>query len=459
MAAIAMKTHAAPRAGAKANKEAKRTRPKNRATKKANMSNPPGYHYAWSQPKKRAANAPEGGGGAKARKSRRSRLDSDGGKKSPIAAAESSTNASPHVGSIYMGERTIATIQAPTQEDYDKAKELIEAGFRAQGEAVSWGMKPEDYWQLHQFPADHDDWKARMERLASHSLHDDDASHMQNLMHCCTWTLEPLWKWMHHLAEHAKNPNVKRDAGTALGELYYEARQKKNRKRLGEANEEFARRVAPFDGIKKKPSEQLTRWVSNRMRHCMDLWKMAIEVATRFENMKTQERRHPFARMKVVDGVHYFEQLPMNTMAEAWDAYFIQEHSEHPSGAWNELLNELEAHPFCTKRLTLAQLTDFEFSWSAALESVLRQQWATRSDEDRKKIGGDQSFEHRIGTAKDPRAGYWVAKDFFVRFWVNKQTNDAAFWKSFNTRTPGTAVDPVAKRVLAMANRRKSRGG
>lgn len=442
MAAIAMKKKAAPRAEAKASNAPRQTRPKTRATKKT-----------------------KGGRGAKARKSRHSRLDSDAEKNSPIAADKSSTAKSPHIGTIYVGERIIATIQAKTKDDYERTKDVIEAGFRVRGEASSWGMNSDHYWQLHPFPSDHDDWKVRMERLASHSLHDDDASEMGRLMHACTWTLEPLWKWMHHLAEYAKNPNIQRDAGRCLGALYYEARQKKNRIKLGKANEEFERRVAPFGGIKKKPTPELVRWVNNRMRNHYELWKRAIEVAQMFEQTKHPKGMHFFSRDYVEDGVRHYELLPMTTMAEAWDGYFIQ-HRQRPGASWNEFLDELSAHPFCTNRLTLVQLTNFDQCWENALYDSLRVDWDTPDKLKQSKVWKGISFVHKFGDLKEPEgAGYWLAKDYFdyafAPYWKHTQVVEARICELSKNRKPrtGTAVDPVTKRIVAAANQVKSRAG
>lgn len=357
---------------------------------------------------------------------------------------------------------SIARFEADTPDEWDQAKEVIEAGFRFREEAGSWGMNPDDAWQLAFFPMKHEDWTKRMERLAAHSLHDEDASDLAGLMHQCTWMIEPLWKWLHHLAEHAQNSNIKRDAGQTLGRLYHEAGQAKNKKRLRVANQEFERQIAPFGGIKAKPAKALVHWVNRQLSWQLELWKRAVEVARRLKEKRPYyeycvSAAHPSTEpsddvsewgMKLV-GVH-----PMNSMHDAWKGYF-SENRTRKGESWNDFLDELEDHPFRRSGLALEQLIDFDSCWNEALEPVLRQQWAKLDAQERRGIGKDLSFEHRIGTVKDPHAGYWVAKDFFDRFfllhWEQVQKFDRLFNQSIrrvNLGT-GTAVDPVAKKILA----------
>lgn len=363
----------------------------------------------------------------------------------------------PHTGIMHNHERIRARFEADTPEDYEWAKEVIKAGFRFREEADSWGMNPDDAWQLGCFPMQHEDWTMRMERLATHSLHDKDASDLAGLMDQCTLMIEPLWKWLHHLAENAQNSNIKRDAGQTLGKLYHEAGQAKNKKRLRAANQDFERQIAPFGGIAAKPAKALVHWVDRQMRRHLELWKHAVEVAQRF-----QEKRHYYEychsgrdsqRTMTVIGIH-----PMNSMKEAWKGY-LTESRKRGGTSWMNQLNSLENHPFCKAGLTLEQLINFDACWNEALETVLRQQWAKLDAQERKGIGKDLSFEHRIGTAKDPRAGYWVAKDFFGRFflphWTQVQKFDRLFKESMRRENLGTgmAVDPVAKKILAKARK------
>jgi hypothetical protein len=133
-----------------------------------------------------------------------------------------------HEGIMHSHKRIRARFEADTQEDYEWAKEVIESGFRFREEADSWGMNPDDAWQLACFPMKREDWTKRMENLLSSKL-TDRSSDTFPLFHSCTWLIEPMWNWLHEIALRAENPNYKNDAGRILGKLYRQARQAKTK--------------------------------------------------------------------------------------------------------------------------------------------------------------------------------------------------------------------------------------
>ena len=383
----------------------------------------------------------------------------------PLSSAD--PNGFPHQGQIILDGKIAATFNASTPEEYERVKRVLEAGFRLESKTRSWGMKAEDSWQLRSFPSDPDDWKSRMQRLAEHRLLDDDKSEMESLMHCCTWTLEQLWKWMHDLALNSKNPNIKRDAGMTLGKLYYQAKQVQPDAQLRTANEEFERQVVPFGGAKRKPSPDLVRWVNAKMMWQYEYWKRAVEVAHRFEE------KRPYSRDVVGGkGDHYFnERLPITTIAEAWEGYFIQERQNQLySAAWNQFLDELERHAFCTNKLNLAQLTEFESCWKGALHKSLHKEWELTGEAELVKAGKDKSFIHKFGDLKHithmEGAGYNLAKDFFERcfsaHWRQKQQHRSASKESLREAIKPkqtSSVDPTSEVVKTKAKMRKSSAG
>ncbi len=360
-------------------------------------------------------------------------------------------------GYIHNHKRTIARFEADTPEDYEFAKEVIDAGFRVKDNALEWGMNPDDYWQLACFPSDPDDWKTRMERLATHSLHDKDASDLGSLMHSCTWTLEQLWKWLQHLTEHAQNSNIKRDAGQALGRLYHEARQEEGRQKLGKANTEFERQMTPYAGIThvKEGTRKLWAWAQNEMNRQMDFWKRALKLADLVENKKLWKRSNE---------PDHLEQV--SDLAEAWRFHLNDERKQFPmrTAAWHDHLDELEKHPFCTKNLSLSQLTEFDSFWKSVMYEVLKDAW--KQDAEIRKIAGTNSFVKKFGDLKHMEGiGYKSAQDFFNRFyllhWNQKQKTDRLLDESMKhiRRGTGTAVDPVAAKILNSAKQKKASAG
>ena len=364
-------------------------------------------------------------------------------------------NKRPHTGIMHTGERVRARFEADSPEDYEWAKEVIKAGFRFREEADSWSMNPDDAWRLACFPLDEDDWKLQMESLAAHSLHDENASNFGGLMDSCCSTIERIWQWLHHLTQHAKNPNIKDEAGRTLGKLYHQAGQKKNQQKLRAHNQEFERQIAPFGSSGVKPTKALIDWISQQMRRHLEFWTRATEVAQQFKEKRPYyEYRHSGGnsrRVMTLVGTH-----PMNSMEEAWKGYLTESRKRDGTGRV-EFLDSLEIHPFCKAGLTLEQLLDFNACWNRALESVLRQRWAKLSAKEKQGIGKDLSFEHRVGTVEYPKAGYWVAKDIFDRIflpgWQQRQKRDQFLNKTMQREFlgTGTAVDPVAKKIFAKA--------
>ena len=316
----------------------------------------------------------------------------------------------PHKGILHSNKRIRARFEADTPEDYEWAKEVIEAGFRFREEADSWGMNLDDAWQLVCFPMEREDWTKRMEHLLASKL-TDLSSDTFPLFHSCTWLIEPMWNWLHEMALRAENPNYKSDAGRILGKLYRQARQDKNEERLSAANSEFKRSVNPHPWAKKKPSVPLVSWVEREMMRQIEYWKRAVEVAQRFE------RKHRYNRDDKIEGVHYYTPLPMGTIAEAWQGYFIWQRSSRPNmcGDWDSFMNDLERHPFA-RGLTLKHLLNIKMLWKLALCEVLKRAW----NEDasiQQKCG--PSFAKKFGDADHPvDAGFRLVSDFFKRVYL-----------------------------------------
>lgn len=316
-----------------------------------------------------------------------------------------------HEGIMHSHKRIRARFEADTREDYEWAKKVIEAGFRSREEADSWGMNPDDAWQLACFPMKHEDWTKRMEHLLASKL-GDRSSDTFDLFHSCTWLIEPMWNWLHEIALRAENPNYKNDAGRILGKLYRQARQDKSEDRLSSANIEFKRSVNPHPWAKKKPSPALVRWVECEMMQQIEYWKRAVEVASHFDSKRF------FSRDDLINGIHYYTPLPMRSIKEAWQSYFIQERNAYPkrAGSWSDFLDELESHPFCTRAPTLKQLLDIKALWKSAFCDVLKKSWENDAAI-RQKCG--PSFAKKFGDAKHPvDAGYRLAAEFFKRAYL-----------------------------------------
>jgi hypothetical protein len=412
---------------------------------------------------KKPTNKRPGGGGKASKPATPDKMDSAAENFPQCTEATASTKepAKPKHknGWIHYQGRAIAKIEAESAEDYEQAKQVIEAGFRVRDEAKYWDMPPEHYWQLHNFPSDPEDWEARMQRLIEHKL-GDHSSDVDGLMHSCTWTIELLWKWLHELAYKAENPNHKREAGRVLGVLYHEARLNSKADSLSEANEEFKRGIIPFPwGAKKPPAKELIHWVNRKMMKHIERWKKAVEVASTFELKKFFHRDDRDSR-----GVHHFVRLPMGDIKESWNSFFIQERNAHPnrSGSWGEFLDELEKHPFCTHGLNLAQLTNFNDCWQLSLYDVLQEEWS--HDKEIKLACG--SFVKKFGDLKHKThmegAGFQLARDFYERFylphWKQKQRLDY-LWNQAVSRKRNTTKDAAAKNTLAGADLEKSSPG
>ena len=125
---------------------------------------------------KKPTNKRPGGGGKASKPATPDKMDSAAENFPQCTEATASTKepAKPKHknGWIHYQGRAIAKIEAESAEDYEQAKQVIEAGFRVRDEAKYWDMPPEHYWQLHNFPSDPEDWEARMQRLIEHKLGD-----------------------------------------------------------------------------------------------------------------------------------------------------------------------------------------------------------------------------------------------------------------------------------------------
>lgn len=397
-----------------------------------------------------------GGGGKASKPATADRMDSEPENFSPKDNQKPIEE--PKRGRIFRDNRTLARIEAKTTDDLDAALEVINAGARIIHEAEAWNMKPEDYWQLQNFPSDPEDWEGRMQRLITSKL-GDAKSDVDGLMHSCTWTIDLLWKWLHELATKAENPNHKRDAGRTLGRLYHQARQASEEERLSNANEEFRRGINPYPwGAKKPPAKELVHWVNRKIRRHFEHWKTAIEVASTFEQKKFFHRDDRDSR-----GVHYFVRLPMSNIKEAWDSYLIQERHAHPkrSRSWSDFLDGLGQSPFCLKALSLDQLINFKTCWKLALHDVFKAEW--NQDSEIKKICG--SFVKKFGDLKHEThmegAGFHLAKDYFERFFLSHWTQMQRLQRMFEESMQRDLKDfdkddPLTRILLARADAEKS---
>ncbi|HRJ10970.1 MAG TPA: hypothetical protein PK490_22095 [Prosthecobacter sp.] len=362
--------------------------------------------------RKKAQPAKSAGGGGDARRRKTRGPDMDSG------AGNFSQGSGDGAGKVWRGwihneeGKMIAKIEALSADDLDAALEGINAGGRIIQEAKAWNMKPEDYWQLENFPSNPDDWEVRMQRLIASKLVDFN-SDTDGLMHSCTWIIDLLWKWLHEVAVKTENPNHKRDAGRTLGRLYHQARQEGEEERLSSANEEFRSNINPFPWARRPPSKALVNWTNRKMHRHLEFWKKAVEVAAAFEDKK------PFSRDdRDSQGVHHFQRLPMMDMKEAWQSYFIQERNAYPgrSGSWSDFLDELEIHPFRKRMLALSQLTAFKECWKLALYDVIKEEW--NKDLEIKKACGSK-FVGRFGDKTHLEgAGFHLAEDFFKRSYL-----------------------------------------
>ena len=282
-----------------------------------------------------------------------------------------------------------------------------------------WDMPPSHYYQLNAFPNNPDDWREQMEQLQVSAL--DDEGQFFPLMHSIEWTMLQLWKWLHLLAEHASNPNFKRDAGRLLGTLYNEARLRRGpAERLKDANEAFSIALTPHKG--PAPASWLVRWIGHQYWRQREFWFAAAEVASRYDRLKrAAEERKERERLGAPEPTWGYSYLkPGVTLQGFWKYWLAEEDRLHhpPKSEW---LEELQCHPFCQNALTIYQLKEFKECWNRGLAPALEAFW---NDPETAPLHGqarkNASFGNKFSATEPVGPGFRLIEDRWHRQWVRE---------------------------------------